>query len=158
MKKLLSIILLVTIVCCGTQVAYAQKKNPSSKKEEIHLPKVITLLGNYRDSAKVSTEEGAHLIALPLRIVDDKQNLYAIYEYQFLYKRKGQKENEVTGKTESIFTTSSAWFDQTPLPKIWIDNIKEKLQSGEELYFFDVLVKDSKGIIFFAPNIKITIQ
>ena len=158
MKTVLSIFLLIAITCSSTQVLYAQKKKTNPPKEEIHLPKVKTFLGNYHDTAKVSTEEGSYLIALPLKVVDDKANLYAIYEYQFLYKRKGQKENDETGKTETVFTTSSAWFDQTPLPKIWVDNIKDKLQSGEELYFFDVLVKDSKGIIFFAPNIKITIQ
>lgn len=157
MRNIFNIFLLISIVCISTQNVYAQK-NSSTQKKEIVLPKVKTFLGDYENNSAVNKEEGAYLITLPLRIVDDKGKEYPIDGYQFLYKKKGKLENEETGKEQTIYTTPSARFTKTPLPKVWIDNIQLNLQSGEEFYFFDVLVKDSKGNIFFAPNLKITIQ
>jgi hypothetical protein len=49
-------------------------------------------------------------------------------------------------------------FKTTPLPKVWVDNLKNGFQKDEELYFFDIIVKDNKDRKFFAPDLKITIQ
>ena len=49
-------------------------------------------------------------------------------------------------------------FTVTPLPEIWQSNINEFLHTGEELFFFDVIVFDKQGKLFFAPELKIIIQ
>ena len=61
-------------------------------------------------------------------------------------------------KKVSRFTNLSDMFTSTPLPKVWIDNIKDSFQKDEELYFFDIIVKDNKDRKFFAPDLKITVQ
>ncbi|HET7117622.1 MAG TPA: hypothetical protein VFI29_14100, partial [Hanamia sp.] len=63
-----------------------------------------------------------------------------------------------TGKRETTFTLAADRFYSTPLPKVWIDNIQGRLQPDEQLYFFDIVVKDKKGRRFFAPELKITIK
>ena len=81
-----------------------------------------------------------------------------IDSYHFLYKRKGVIQDEETGKKSITFTTVSDIFKTTPLPKIWIDNLKDGFQKDEEIYFFDIIVKDKKNRKFFAPDLKINIQ
>ena len=66
--------------------------------------------------------------------------------------------NDETGKREVSYTLVAERFDSTPLPKVWIDNIKGRLQPDEQLYFFDIVVKDKQGRKFFAPELKITIK
>jgi hypothetical protein len=36
--------------------------------------------------------------------------------------------------------------------------ITEQLKPGEEIFFFDVVVKDAQGRLMFAPNLKLVIQ
>ena len=49
-------------------------------------------------------------------------------------------------------------FTDTPLSAVWINTIKDELHAGEELYFFDIIVKDSQGRLFFAPELKISVK
>lgn len=120
-------------------------------------PVVKTFLGINENGASVTKEEATQLLALPLKIVDDKKNAYPIDSYQFLYRRKGVIEDEQTGKKEVAFTIVSNRFSTTPLPKVWVDNIKDNLKKDEQLYYFDIVVKDKQGRKFPAPEIKITL-
>ena len=121
-------------------------------------PVVQTFLGINTNGATVTIEEAAQFIALPLKITDAKKNVYVIDSYQFLYKRKSVIQDEQTGVKQSTFTTVSDRFKVTPLPALWIDNLKGGLQKDEQLYFFDIVVRDNAGRIFSAPELKITIQ
>jgi hypothetical protein len=121
-------------------------------------PAVQTFLGVNTNGATVTKEEAEQLIALPLKITDAKKIVYTVDSYQFLYKRKSVVQDEESGKKQSTFTTVADRFKATPLPKVWVDNLKNGFQKDEELYFFDILVKDNGGRIFSAPDLKITIQ
>jgi len=140
------------------KISFAQDTTFITKVPKFKPPVVKTFLGNEQNGAQVTADEGNKLIGLPLKIVDDQNNTYAIDSYQFLYKQKGFYLNNETGKREVTFTMVADRFDSTPLPKLWVDNIRGRLQSGEQLYFFDIVVKDKEGRIFFAPELKITIQ
>ena len=115
-------------------------------------------MGANTNGAAVTRDEAQQLIALPLKITDANKNSYAVDSYQFLYKRKSVVQDEETGKKQSTFTTVADKFKATPLPKVWIDNLKNGFQKDEELYFFDIVVKDNTVRIFSAPELKITIQ
>ena len=67
-------------------------------------------------------------------------------------------ENEETGKKEIRFSTVGERFNSTPLPQIWKDNLTESLKKDEELYFYDIIIKDKLGRRTFAPELKIRIQ
>src|SRR5664279_4764806 len=121
-------------------------------------PVVKTWLGIRSNGDSVSAEEASQLIGLPLQITDAKKNTYAISSYGFLYKRKGAITDEETGRKSITFTTTADKFKSTPLPKVWVNNLKDGFQKDEELYFFDVVVKDNMNRIFFAPDLKIIIQ
>jgi hypothetical protein len=121
-------------------------------------PIVQTFLGRNTNGATVTVEEANQLVNLPLKITDDKSNTYAVLSYQFLYKKKSIVENEQTGKKEVAFTTVADLFKTTPLPEVWRNNISGTLQKGEELYYFDIIVKDKLNRKFFAPELKIKIN
>jgi len=121
-------------------------------------PLVTSFLGVNKNGATVTVDEAAQLIALPLKITDEKGNVYPIDSYQFLYRKKGGIQDEQTGKVTVTFTVESDRFTSTPLPKIWIDNLNNGFQKDEQLYFFDIVVKDKEGRRFFAPELKIMIQ
>ncbi|HEY5369521.1 MAG TPA: hypothetical protein VIJ75_11055 [Hanamia sp.] len=138
--------------------SFAQDSTIITKIPKFKPPVVKTFLGVNQNGAQVTAEQGNQLVGLPLKIVDEKNNTYPIDSYQFLYKQKSYVLNDETGKQETTFTQVADRFDSTPLPKVWIDNIAGRLQPDEELYFFDIVVKDKEGRLFFAPELKITIK
>lgn len=141
-----------------TAFSFAQDKVIITKGPKFKPPVVKTSLGVNQNGALVTVDEGRQLVGLPLKIVDNKGNEYAIDSYQFLYRQKSYIQDDETGKKEVSYTITADRFNTTPLPKVWIDNIKDRLQKDEQLYFFDIVVKDKLGRIFFAPELKITIK
>ena len=156
--KLLKICLLIYSSVACSLFADAQDSVHITKVPKFKPPVVKTFLGINQDGALVTAEEARQLIALPLKITDDKNNSYPIESYQFLYKKKGFLQDEETGKVSVVFTIQASHFDKTPLPKIWVDNLQDGFQKDEQLYFFDIIVKDKEGRGFFAPPLKITIR
>ncbi|HXS55607.1 MAG TPA: hypothetical protein VN726_05755 [Hanamia sp.] len=156
--KQLKYILLLFICTAVTQFSFAQDKPTITKVTKFKPPVVTSFLGVNKNGATVTVDEAAQLIALPLKITDEKGNFYPIDSYQFLYRKKGGIQDEQTGKVTVTFTVESDRFTSTPLPKIWIDNLNNGFQKDEQLYFFDIVVKDKEGRRFFAPELKIMIQ
>lgn len=153
MKSFLFILLFVN----AGFISVAQK--PSITKVAKFKPPVVkTYLGINTNGASVTKEEATQLIGLPLKITDDTKNIYTIDSYGFLYKRKSVIQDEETGRKQTTFTTLADRFKSTPLPKVWVDNLKNGFQKDEELYFFDIVVKDKTNRKFFAPDLKIIIQ
>jgi hypothetical protein len=157
--------LIFTVVCtmCISTV-FAQKPKPVAAKpvkfQKFTPPKLTSMLGiRSGDSVTVVLEEAVQLVKLPLRVTDDKKNVYTISSYQAMYKKRGVTESEdMSGKTAPAFTTVIDNFKTTPLPPMWIKSLTEQLKIGEELYFFDIVVKDSQGRLMFAPDLRIKIK
>jgi hypothetical protein len=158
MKIILKYCLSIFLLLSSGLNSFAQEKSLITKVQKFKPPVVKTFLGVNQNGALVTADEGNQLIALPLKITDGKNDSYTIDSYQFLYKQKSYILNDETGKKETTFTLASERFNTTPLPKVWIDNIKGRLQPDEQLYFFDIVVKDKEGREFFAPELKITIK
>ncbi len=121
-------------------------------------PKLISMLGIRSDTATVFVEEALQLIRLPLKVTDDKKNVYTISSYQAMYKRRAVTEDEKTGKAIPVISNTSDLFRTTPLSPIWIKILSEQLHAGEELYFFDIVAKDAQGRLMFAPELRIKIK
>lgn len=134
------------------------KTSPVVAVTKFKPPVVKTFLGRNEKEATVTVEEANQLVTLQLKITDDKNNIYTISSYQFIYKKKSVIENEETGKKEVVFGNTASLFKSTPLPKVWQENISGGIQKGEELYFFDIVVNDKLNRKFFAPDIKIIVK
>ncbi len=157
MKNLKSLVLIFFLVTKGP-ISFAQQKEVITSVPKFKPPVVKTFLGINQNGAKVTVDEANELVGLPLKVVDAKNNVYPIVSYRFLYRQKTIIVNDETGKKEVAFTIVADRFQTTPLPKVWIDNIKGRLQTEEQLYFFDIVVKDKEGRDFSAPELKITIK
>jgi hypothetical protein len=146
---------------CIAQNLFAQKKTPrkpATGTVKFKMPKLQTLLGDSKDSViNIPVSEAERLVGMPLKIYDDKKNEYSISSYQFLYKRKVVTEDEKTGKISNANSILSNLFKTTPLPDLWVKTIRQQVKAGEELYFFDIIVKDSQGRVMYAPSLKILI-
>ena len=150
--------LIYAFACFFSFAQQSQKKPEITRIAKFKPPVVKSFLGMDTNGAAVTEDEAGQLITLPLKISDDQNHIYSIDSYHFLYKRKGVIEDEESGRKQVAFTTVADVFKITPLPKIWIENIQNGFQKGEEIYFFDIVVKDKTGRKFFAPDLKITIQ
>lgn len=150
-------ILFVLFTCNCLQ---AQNTKPAASKafQKFTPPKLTTTLGIRSDSVVVVKEEAIQLVALPLKITDDKKNNYSISSYQLMYKRKAVTEDEETGKVTPVVSNVSDLFKVTPLPTIWKNILKEQLKPGDELFFFDIIVKDTQGRIMYAPTLRIKVK
>ena len=142
--------------------ALAQKPKQGTVKpatvQKFKPPKLISSLGIRSDSATIAVEEAVQLIRLPLTITDDKKNPYGISSYQLMYKRRAVTEDEETGKVSPTTSNVASLFKETPVPELWKKIITEQLKPGEELYFFDIIAKDTQGRLMFAPDLKIKIK
>jgi hypothetical protein len=139
-------------------VFFAHGQNHPKPAPKFKPPVVKTYLGTDTGSGtSITIEEGKKIIGLPLKIVDDKNNIYPVTSYQFAYKRLGVTENDTTGLQSQENDMASARFRDTPLSNVWISTIQDELKSGEELYFFDIVVKDKEGRMFFAPELRLVI-
>jgi hypothetical protein len=163
-KQIITLCSLLMVV----NFAMAQKPKSNTKPKEVVAvqkfkpPKLKTALGNRADSiVSVSVEEAVQLATLPLKITaanGDTKNTYTITSYQCMYKRKGVTEDEQSGKISPTTNVVADLFRITPLPEIWKKIIAEQLKAGEEIFFFDIVVKDTQGRLMFAPNIKLAVQ
>jgi hypothetical protein len=151
-------IITTTNIMCQPVKQAPIKPGTITKVTKFKPPVVTTMLGRNTKSAIVTVEEANQLLSLPLTITDDKNSAYTITYYQFMYRKKSVIENEETGRKEVVFTTVADLFKATPLPQLWINNIAGGLQKDEELYFFDIIVKDKLNREFFAPDLKLRIQ
>lgn len=158
MKIIIKILLCIFLLSSIINKSLAQDKPIITKEPKFKPPVVKTYLGVNQNGAQVTVDEGVQLVGLPLKIVDAKNNPYNIDSYQFLYRQKSFILDDETGRKEEVFTISADRFHTSPLPKVWVDNIRRNLQQDEQLYFFDIVVKDKEGRMFFAPELKITIK
>lgn len=160
LKKFYQLFSLIVLLGFAGQGLYAQKpaKPVTPAAGRYKKPLAKSWLGKVTGTAFLQAEEAKPLVALTLTITDDKNVAYKISSYQFVYKRIGVTEDEETGKASKQTDIVAQRFTTTPLPDVWQKNITEGLHSGEELYFFDIIVFDKQGRRFFAPELKITIQ
>ncbi len=156
MTKIAKYFLLIVCICV-TAPALAQKPK-MAPMQKFTPPKLTCLLGIRKDTAEVYKEEAVQLVKLPLKITDDKKNVYTISSYQFMYKRRVVSEDEETGKATPVMSNVSDLFRVTPLPEKWVNIISEQFKAGEELFFFDIVVKDAQGRLMYAPTLSIKIK
>lgn len=158
---------LTVVVAFGLTTVMAQKPKPATAKpapakpagfQKFTPPKLTSMLGIRSGHDTVFVEEAVQLVKLPLKVTDDKKNVYSISSYHLMYKRRAVTEDEATGKVIPVMSNVSDLFRETPLPDLWKKILTEQMRKGEELYFFDIVAKDAQGRLMFAPELKIRIK
>ena len=134
----------------------AQKPKPLAKP--IKQIKFISSIGGYKNNDMLPLVIADSIIGLSLKITDEKNKVYEISSYEFLYRKIVTSENEDTGKSYKTTSVRTNLFKATPLTDKWLAFVREELKPGEELHFFAVIVKDGKGNVMYAPEIKLTLK
>ena len=132
--------------------AFAQTGQPKFKA-----PRVFATLQNYKDSVVISAEEAKSLLDKTLAFKDDKGVVYKIARYLFVYKKLVSVERE-DGSIGTNSTLVAQVFQSSPLPELWVNNIRLDLKSGEELLFTDIILTAPGGQNFYAKQLKIVIK
>lgn len=134
------------------------QKDVITKVPHFKPPVVKVILGDIGKDSLISVESAAANLPMILKVTDPKGTVYPIESYQFVYTKKGAMQDEQSGKVVPTSTIQASRFFTSPIPKVWSDNISNNLHRGEELYFFDIVVKDKQGRKFFAPPLKFVLQ
>ena len=151
--KYIKLLLVIVMANIGLQAAAQTKPFVKTKP-----PKLYTQLGAYRDSVTITVAEAEQMVAMQLKIFDDKKTAYTVSSYQLAYRKIGVTEDEQTGKVTPTYTLTSSLFKTTPLPASWMQQLKEQVKPGDELWFFDVIAKDAQGRVMYAPDLKFRIK
>ncbi len=155
MSKLRYILMGFTLITCINVNAQRTKPQVPNTLKAI---KFTSTIGGYKNGDFLAPQLADSIIGMPLKIIDEKNNAYTISSYQFLYRKIVTSEDEATGKTFKTSSVKASLFKTTPLTNIWLNAVREQLKPGEELHFFDIIVKDAKSNAMYAPDIKLTIK
>ncbi len=147
-----------TIISLYLSVQCYAQNNTENKVPKFKPPVVKAYIGENFTGDSITQREADTLITFPLQVIDKKKNEYTVTSYGFVYKRKGYVQDDKTGLYNVAFTTVADRFKSTPLPKIWIDNMKGRFQKDEELHFFDIVAKDKNNRLFYAPDLILEIK
>lgn len=151
--------LFTVTACLLAFTAFSQKPaTGNTGTQKFKPPRLYSSIGAYKDTTPITVAEAERVISLPLKIVDDRKSDYNVSSYQFMYKRKAVTEDEKTGKVSPTTSISADRFTASPLPELWIKTVRERVTAGEELFFFDIIVKDSQGRVMYAPNIRLLVK
>jgi len=150
-------LLLIGLLSLPVLPVFSQRTTakPASTAAQKVKPKLRTSWGVYSDSATLTVDEARKLASALIKVTDDKKAIYTLATYQLAYRRLAVTEDENTGKVTPTTSLVAKQFAATPLPEIWIRQLNEQLRAGEELYLFDIVVKDAQGKLYFAPELKI---
>jgi hypothetical protein len=156
--KMIKIFLLLACVTIHTSTFAQHTPAKPNLYAKFKVPKLICSLGGYKDSSFVSPQITDAIMGAKLNVVDAKNVAYTLSSYQFLYRKIVVSEDEASGKAYNTTSVKSSFFKTTPLPAIWLSMVRENLRPGEEIVFFDIIVKDAQGRVMYAPNLKLTVK
>ena len=127
------------------------QKDVITKVPHFKPPVVKVSLGDIGSDSLVNVQAASASLPMVLKVTDVKGANYPIESYQFVYTKKGVIKDDQTGKLLPTSTIQASRFFISPLPKVWSDNVSNSLHPGEEIYFFDIVVKSfDKFYCFFV--------
>lgn len=92
-------------------------------------------------------------------VIDDKKVRYKISRFIFVHRSKDKYEDEKTGELKSRFNVNSVTVRNAEiLPVIWQKNLYESIKKEDEIIITDIYVRDKRGYLFAAPDIKIILK
>lgn len=92
-------------------------------------------------------------------VMDDKKVRYKISRFILVHRSKDKYEDEKTGELKSRFNVNSVTVrNAVLLPPIWQKNLYENIKKEDEIIITDIYVRDKRGNLFAAPDVKIILK
>jgi len=151
LMKIASTILFCLISVCS----FSQAKKTNSPYK---VPPLYTTINGLNHKAVITPAQANILITKLPVVKDDKNTEYSISSYIVAYYKVVNRVNEETGKVEKDKDLVSNRFFQSAPAEIFTAPLINNFQTGEEIFYTDIIVKDSKGRIMYAPDVRIFIK
>lgn len=146
-----TILMLVLLTCVFSQT-HAQEK-PSLQ------PPALQSFWGYYKAGIHPVEMVRTMIDTAIWVMDEQKQRYTIRSFRVNYFSNDQYEDETTGKLKTRRNLLSKEFRETNmLSDLWKQSIYESLKPKDEILIDLISVKDKQGRIFYAPDIKISVQ
>ena len=140
--------------------AFSQaKKKQVEKVEEKPVPVVYTSHWGPITTGNISGEQIKAILAAPIVVKDNKNQLYNVSGFRINYSFKGSFKDEETGNTKTMKDLRVNDFNnKNTLPQPWIESIKDNIKPGDVILFNKILFRNKEGKLQMAPDIKITVN
>ena len=155
--KYLFLILLLSV---SLTTAFSQaKKKQVEKVEEKPIPVFYTSHWGPIASGNISGEQVKAILAAPIVVKDNKNQLYNVSGFRINYSFKGSFKDEETGNTKTMKDLRVNDFNnKNTLPQPWVESIKDNIKPGDVILFNKILFRNKEGKLQMAPDIKITVN
>ena len=92
-------------------------------------------------------------------IVRDEKNIkYPIVSFAFTYERHEPYLNDTTGQPAVYKDFTGDNFKTATLSPAWSKSLKETLQTGDILYFDEIIIKYAEEKFYKAPSLQIKVK
>jgi hypothetical protein len=92
-------------------------------------------------------------------IVRDEKNIkYPVLSFAFTYERHEPYLNDTTGQPALYKDFTGDNFKSSSLSPLWSKGLKESLQTGDVLYFDEIIIKYAEEKFYKAPSLKISVK
>lgn len=151
-------------LCCtvafGQKPQTATKPKPAATTTKKALYIFRTSWGGYQGVQNVvSAQQIKAMLSQPLVITNPGNTVtFTFSSFRLAYTKLDHAEDEQTGASTTSTNMIGDRFTTSTLPELWQNNIAENIHKGETLYFYDVIVMDTQGRRFFAPDLKFTVE
>jgi hypothetical protein len=153
-KHLLLSFLLATAV---TPVIAQSAKKPATAVTSKRPMKLRSSWGIYL-SDTLPKSEVIKLLDSALIVRDEKNIKYPVLSFAFTYERHEPYLNDTTGQPAIYKDFTGDNFKTAALPAAWSKNLKETLQTGDVLYFDEIIIKYAEEKFYKAPALQINVK
>jgi hypothetical protein len=153
-KHLLLSFLIATAV---TPVIAQSAKKPATAVTSKRPMKLRSSWGIYL-SDTLPKSEVIKLLDSALIVRDEKNIKYPVLSFAFTYERHEPYLNDTTGQPAVYKDFTGDNFKAAALPSAWSKNLKESLQTGDVLYFDEIIIKYAEEKFYKAPALQINIK
>ncbi|NSL91085.1 hypothetical protein ECE50_029955 [Chitinophaga sp. Mgbs1] len=102
--------------------------------------------------------EVVKLLDSALTVRDEKNNKYAVISFAFTYEQHTPYLNDTTGMPAIYKDFTGDNFRSSALPPLWSNRLKETLQSGDVLYFDNIIIRYAEEKYYMAPALRIHVK
>lgn len=98
------------------------------------------------------------LLDSALVVRDEKNIKYPVLSFAFTYEKHEPYLNDTTGQPGIYKDFTGDNFKTASLSPLWSKGLKETLQTGDILYFDEIIIKYAEGKLYKAPSLKINVK
>jgi hypothetical protein len=98
------------------------------------------------------------LLDSSLIVRDEKNVKYPVISFAFTYERHEPYLNDTTGQVAVYKDFTGENFKQASLSPLWSSRLKEMLQTGDVLYFDEIIIRYTGDKYYRAPALRIDVK